>query len=447
MVNTRALFSMFDGTALKDRFAPWSAIFLVLTSVAFTGCANFRRLGRDLEFMDKTVMITAQVTNASAYSNIYGFVIEWDRKNNKVLSTDFTKVGELGVFGFAVKHTDNQYVAAFSDLNGNGLYDPSEPSWIYSDTNGNPVSVTADPTTGNARTSGSLSVLHQAPPGLVEAARKYRGARTIEEAATGWRIPFELGTLANLDDPKFSSERGARGLWEPASFPMETGVGIFFLEKYDPNRIPVLFVYGAAGSPQDWRRFFEKIDRRKYQPWFYHYPTGRRLEELGGLLNRGVKLLQAHYGFQRMDVVAHSMGGLVTRSFILTNLAAGNRYIDKYVTISTPWAGHPFAALGVKHAPSVVPAWLDLQPDSPFLRQLFQHQLHGRINHLLLYSTKASNSLWLPKENDGTVSVASETAAAAERDATEVRGFAEDHVSILSNDDVIQLVFKFLDGN
>jgi len=90
---------------------------------------------------------------------------------------------------------------------------------------------------------------------------------------------------------------------------------------------------------------------------------------------------------------------------------------------------------------------IDLQPDSPFLRQLFQHQLHGRINHLLLYSTKASNSLWLPKENDGTVSVASETAAAAERDATEVRGFAEDHVSILSNDDVIQLVFKFLDGN
>lgn len=418
----------------------------VAMAVGLSGCANFRNLGKDLKFMDETSIVTARVSNAGSFRDVYGIVVEWDREKDRVLSADFSEVGEIGVFGFSVKDMDNQFLMAFSDRNGNDRYDQGEPAWIHSDAAGQVVPIVFDRGARKGRAEGRLSSSTKLPEGLIKAAREFKGHRSVEEAASGYRIPIDLGTIANLDDPKFSSKSGEQGLWEPSSFPQQSGIGIYFLERYDPNKTPVLFVYGAAGSPQDWRTFFNKIDRRKYQPWFYYYPSGRRLGEMGTALNNGVKVLQAHYGFQRMHVVAHSMGGLVSRSFVTQNLNEGNRYIAKYATISTPWAGHKFAEMGVKRAPEVVPSWRDMVPDSPFQREVFRTKLRGRIPYMLLYSHKASRSPVLPPENDGTVAVESELAPPAVKDAVKVQGFNEDHVSILSNDEVIKLVQAHLGG-
>jgi len=412
--------------------------------VGFSGCANFRHLGKDLRFMDETSIVTAQVSNAGSFRNVYGFVIEWDREKDRVLSADFSEVGEIGVFGFSVKDADNQYLMAFSDRNGNGIYDRSEPAWIHTDAAGKAAPVAIDPEQRKGRAEGRLSSSTKLPEGLVKAAREFKGQRSVEEAASGYRIPIDLGTIANLDDSKFSSKSGEQGLWEPSSFPQNSGIGIYFLERYNPNKTPVLFVYGAAGSPQDWRTFFNKIDRRKYQPWFYFYPSGRRLGEMGTALNNGVKILQAHYGFQRMHVVAHSMGGLVSRSFVTQNLNEGHRYIAKYATISTPWAGHKFAEMGVEHSPEVVPSWRDMVPGSDLQKEVFRTKLRGRIPHLLLYSHKASRSLVLPPENDGTVAVESQLSPPAVKDAVKVHGFDDTHVGILSDDEVIKLVMDHL---
>ena len=391
-------------------------------------------------------MVTGRITNGGDHRNVTVIVAEWDREKNRVLSGDYYLIEDIGVFGFFVPNSQHQYLLAYSDADGNQLYSPGvDPAWVHSSASGEPLPVSIDRKTGRGRAEGSLSKSTVLPSGLVQAVRDFKGGRTPDEAASGWRIPIALGRIADLDDPKFSAERGSAGLWEPASFPLQSGIGIYFLEHYDPKRIPVLFVYGAAGSPQDWRPFFQKLDRRKYQPWFYYYPTGRKLDEMGAALNGSVELLHARYNFPRMHVVAHSMGGLVSRSFLLKHLDAGHQYIDRFVTISTPWSGHEFASMGVKRAPSVVPSWYDLSPGSDFLDELFDERLKGRIDHLLLYGHKSTRSMVLPAENDGTVSVASETAPEAVRDAVKVQGFDEDHVSILSNDGVIRLVEKHLD--
>ena len=426
-----------------------TVIFLLgigLLGAVFSGCAGFRQLGKDLKFIDETSIVSAQVTNAGSHRNVYGVVVEWDRENDKVLSADFAKLGELGVFGFFVEEMNNQYLMAFSDRNGNELYDAGDPAWIHSDASGNPVPLAIDPVERKGRSKGRLASSTKLPDDLVKAAREFKGERTAEEAASGWSVPVALGDIADPGDPRFSSERGAEGLWEPASFPMESGIGIYFVEKYDPNKVPVLFVYGAAGSPQDWKPFVRKMNRRKYQPWFCHYPTGRRLDEMGTAINNGVNLLQAHYGFQRMHVVAHSMGGLVSRSFVVKNLAEGHRFIGKYATISTPWGGHGFAEMGVKHSPKVVPSWRDMQTNSSFQREIFRSKLRGRVDHLLVYGHRSSKSMFLPEENDGTVSVESQLAPPAVKDAVRVKGFDEDHVSILSNAEVIRLVQSHLGG-
>ena len=52
-------------------------------------------------------------------------------------------------------------------------------------------------------------------------------------------------------------------------------------------------------------------------------------------------------------VVAHSMGGLVSRGFLQRYRAGGKAAIPLFVSIATPWDGHKAAELGVKTAPAV----------------------------------------------------------------------------------------------
>jgi len=393
--------------------------------------------------MEKTSAIGVQVENADQYTEIYGAVVGWDRDHGKVLSYDATRAGRLGIFAFFVESAANQYVMAFSDRNANKRYDRGEPAWIHSDAAANPVPVSIDQRQRKVFLRGRLSEKTVLPAAMIAAAQEFRGARTVDEAMTGWRIPIALGDIADLDDPRFSSVRGEEGMWRPASFPRDTGVGIYFLEPYDPARVPVLFVYGIAGSPQDWRPFFSMMDRRKYQRWFLLYPTGRRLEDSAGALNLGVELLQAHLGFSRLHVVAHSMGGLVSRSFLIKNvLEDGNHYVTRFVSISTPWGGHEAASMGVRFSPAVVPSWRDMASGSEFQKAILSKPLRGKVDHLLIYGTHSSFSVVLP--NDGTVSVASELAAAARADAAEIVAFDADHAGILSLPEVVRTVEAFL---
>ena len=168
---------------------------------------------------------------------------------------------------------------------------------------------------------------------------------------------------------------------------------------------------------------------------------------MGGALNRGVETLHDYYEFKRLHVVAHSMGGMVARSFITKNvLDDDNHYITKFVTISTPWGGHEAAAAGVKHAPEVVPSWRDMAAGSDYQKNLYLRSLAGKVEHLLIYGNKSKKSMILPPENDGTVSVASQKHGPVLRMSVYFKSFFSDHVGILSNPEVIELTQKFLDA-
>ena len=415
-------------------------------SLGLSGCANFKVLGRNLDFMDESYILAVKLLNAKGVKNLRGAVVEWDESTGEVLSGDFAHINSVGTFGFFVRTSKNQYAMAYSDENGNDLYDKDELAWIHSDANGKPVPVVFDETERRVRLMGKLSKSTIIPEKMIADVKRFAAGRTREEIISHLNIPIALGDIADLDDPRFSSIRGQEGLWKPVGFPLDSGIGIYFLEEYDPDRIPVLFVYGAAGSPQDWKTFFAKIDRKKYQPWFYFYPTGRRLDEMGGALNRGVETLRDYYGFKRLHVVAHSMGGMVARSFVTKNvLDDGHHYIKKFVTISTPWGGHEAAAMGVKHAPKVVPSWRDMAAGSDFQKHLYSRSLKGKVEHLLIYGTKSTKSMVLPDENDGTVSVASQIFEPVRALAVRFEAYYSDHVGILSNPDVIKLTQDFLD--
>ncbi|MES2922651.1 MAG: alpha/beta fold hydrolase [Verrucomicrobiota bacterium] len=95
--------------------------------------------------------------------------------------------------------------------------------------------------------------------------------------------------------------------------------GLYMLQPYDPDRIPLIFVHGLISTPQMWRNVINEIEsdpklRGRYQCWVFGYPTGnppaysayRLREEL-------VKLHQLHPNAKPYVMVGHSMGGIVSR--------------------------------------------------------------------------------------------------------------------------------------
>jgi len=252
-------------------------------------------------------------------------------------------------------------------------------------------------------------------------------------------LPVWVGEVTDLDDERFSPESGNMGLWRPFEFLTNVGIGVFLLEPYDPMRIPVLFVSGAGGNPWEWRSLIDALDRSRYQPWVFVYPSGQRLASSVAVLERSVAALQRENGFGRLYVTAHSMGGLLARDFI-------QRYagpVPVFVSLVTPWRGHRAAATGVARSPAVIPSWVDMQIDSEFQRAIFARPLPAATGHYLLYA-QTDPAQPFDRATDGTIAVASQLHADAVRDAREVIGFTGSHTSVLNSPAVIAAYIRIL---
>ncbi|MCU0748782.1 MAG: alpha/beta hydrolase [Akkermansiaceae bacterium] len=95
--------------------------------------------------------------------------------------------------------------------------------------------------------------------------------------------------------------------------------GLYMLQPYDPDRIPLIFVHGLISTPRMWRNVINELEtdpelRRRYQCWVFAYPTGnppaysalRFREELA-------KVHQLYPKAKDYVLVGHSMGGLISR--------------------------------------------------------------------------------------------------------------------------------------
>jgi pimeloyl-ACP methyl ester carboxylesterase len=99
---------------------------------------------------------------------------------------------------------------------------------------------------------------------------------------------------------------------------------LYFLQPYDPDRIPVIFVHGLASSPFMWAEAINELQadpevRERYQFWVFAYPTGypplysamRLREELAKV----DKLYPNHRGYL---LVGHSLGGILAHAQVAT---------------------------------------------------------------------------------------------------------------------------------
>jgi hypothetical protein len=104
--------------------------------------------------------------------------------------------------------------------------------------------------------------------------------------------------------------------------------GFYMTEPFDPHKIPVITVHGLLSSPITWINLQndlmdDPVIRKHYQFWHFFYPAGLPIlvsaqlfrEKLEDLYN----FFDPHAQFpalQNAVVVAHSMGGLLTKTVV-----------------------------------------------------------------------------------------------------------------------------------
>jgi pimeloyl-ACP methyl ester carboxylesterase len=340
-------------------------------------------------------------------------------------------------------------LAAFADLNADLIYQPGEP-FLRVDPQRLLVCASGEelrdialviPEEGRPRRAGEIEIT------------KLQAHTVHDQLAVSVGLLAAVGAITTLDDPRFSPENAASGMWAPFDFVFNVRPGVYFLQAYDPHKIPVLFVHGIQGTPRSFRFLIEHLDADTFQPWVAYYPSGASLSLCAEYLSQMMDKLRLQYGVKRLVVVAHSMGGLVARGFILRYLeAAQHGEIPLFVTLATPWGGHQSAARGVRYAPAVVRSWYDMAPDSRYVREIFYQDpdtLQRRrtfprsLAHHLLFAFNR-NSASFGASDDRVVTVASQLRAEAQREASRLYGFDLTHTSMLEAPEVAHLLNEIL---
>ena len=145
--------------------------------------------------------------------------------------------------------------------------------------------------------------------------------RATHPVAADWTAPNAFfWRMCDLDDLRIQN------VLLPERFMEETG--LYFLTPYDPEKIPVVMVHGLMSSPDAFKHIVNDLApepwfREKYQVWLFNYPTGNPWLYTGIEFRRLMRQATAYArtkghdrNLNRMVVVCHSMGGLITRSSI-----------------------------------------------------------------------------------------------------------------------------------
>jgi pimeloyl-ACP methyl ester carboxylesterase len=128
-----------------------------------------------------------------------------------------------------------------------------------------------------------------------------------------------------------------------------------------------------------------------------------------------------------MCLVAHSMGGVLSRLFLKTHGRDEGRFVHTFVTIASPLDGMPSAGMGASAAPVVVPSWRNLDPTGPTIPVLYDTPLPDGTEYHLFFAHADG-------ESDTVVALSSQLRAEAMAEAVDMHGFSNTHTGVLRDE-------------
>jgi pimeloyl-ACP methyl ester carboxylesterase len=120
--------------------------------------------------------------------------------------------------------------------------------------------------------------------------------------------------IAYYPNPKFL---GLAAMLRPGSY--RERAGLYLLEPYDPDQIPVILIHGLMSIPQMWVPTIRAVQsdpelHGRFQFWVFAYPTGDPIVLSALRLRENLaRIYQLYPRTKSVVLVGHSMGGLVAR--------------------------------------------------------------------------------------------------------------------------------------
>ncbi|MDP1992430.1 MAG: alpha/beta hydrolase [Syntrophales bacterium] len=397
-------------------------VFLILFLVCFiaVGCTLVKLRKEVSESLASTILVGHISTPSPGKGPLV--VAAYSMNKGKREIAHYTVLHDSGEYELMVS-PGNYYVFAYWDKNSNLVYEAGEPAGQY-----------GDPKLVSVSAGGVVLQIDFVIPENGSNVDFPHGSKIspVKPKKLHSRL---AGAIVDLDDERFSDEYGKKGFWEPVEFYKELGGNIYFLEEYDPKKIPILFVHGATGTPAGWEFFINNIDRTRFQPWFFYYPSGARIKSMSYLLFWKLFNLQIKYKFVKMYITAHSMGGLVVRSFIM-DYGRYFPYVKLFISLATPWGGDRMAEYGVKQSPAVIPSWIDMQPEGEFIKSLYRTKMPETISFYMFSGHRGGRNPF-QSNNDGTITLSSILDLRPQAEAKMNYAFNEDHASIAFSKEVL----------
>jgi pimeloyl-ACP methyl ester carboxylesterase len=136
-----------------------------------------------------------------------------------------------------------------------------------------------------------------------------------------------------------------------------------------PGQPPVLLIHGFLANRGSLHLLERRLHDRGYVVFSYRLGLASfgDIRRTAAVIAAKVESLAAQTGVARVDVVGHSMGGLVGLYYV--KRLGGERRVRRLILLGTPAAGTWSALLGLVAAP-LGRAGLQLLPRSAFLRDL-----------------------------------------------------------------------------
>jgi len=399
---------------------------LILVVVVISGCSFAKQIKQKVD------AVRQQVQTIDQRGSVSGKVVNRSGRSGPILATllksedglvrwidDYPVSGNgaYKFFGIPGSYT----VGAFVDANRDGEYQTSEPATYLGENQKLPSFFELRANKKNSLQT--LVIKNTLAPKL--------SARIVYDTNQALKAS---GRVVSLRDRMFSRENAQLGMWQPLDFTERVGGGLFLLREYRQHRIPVIFVHGITGTPVDWMAPIRALDLNRFQPVVFYYASGLPLDVVSEFLLKAVNKLQSRHRFPEFYVAAHSMGGLITRSFVKKYLDGGNpARIGLVMTANSPMQGLKSAKNGVNYFPIVIPAWRDVAYQSEFVKSLHDWSWPTDIPYHLVFSH-------LPGETgDGVVELESQIPRSLQQEATGVYGFQAEHTGLLREQEFVTL--------
>ena len=128
-----------------------------------------------------------------------------------------------------------------------------------------------------------------------------------------------------------------------ADAPARCPLGLRLPAQIDENKPLVILIHGLDCNEGVFWRMGRELHDAGYAATTFNYSSEQSILEAGAALGNALETLHKRFPRLRIDIVAHSMGGLVARDYIEGDGYAGG--VDRLIMIAPPNHGSPWARL------------------------------------------------------------------------------------------------------